>query len=126
MTRLRIKYFLLIGVIIILGLLSRRFTVFPMWIGDVLWATMVYFMVRFFFVRPPIIRIALISIIISYAIEFSQLYKAEWIDSLRNTFLGQKILGDTFFWGDLLAYTAGILLGVVIDIFITKKILEKR
>jgi len=126
MARLRVKYFILIGVIIVLGLLSRKFHFVPLWVGDVLWATMVYFMVRFFYVRPSIIRIAIISIIISYAIEFSQLYKAEWIDSLRNTFLGQKILGDTFFWGDLLAYTAGILLGVIIDIFITKKILEKR
>ena len=126
MAKLRIKYFLLIGVIIVLGLLSRKFHFVPLWVGDVLWATMVYFMVRFFYVRPSIIRIAIISIIISYAIEFSQLYKAEWIDNLRNTFLGQKILGDTFFWGDLLAYTAGILLGVIIDIFITKKILEKR
>jgi len=126
MARLRVKYFILIGVIIVLGLLSRKFHFVPLWVGDVLWATMVYFMVRFFYVRPSIIRIAIISIIISYAIEFSQLYKAEWIDSLRNTFLGQKILGDTFFWGDLLAYTAGILLGVIIDIVITKKILEKR
>lgn len=124
MVRLRVKYFLLIGAIIVLGLLSRKFHFVPLWVGDVLWATMVYFMVRFFYVKPPIIRIALISIIISYAIEFSQLYKAEWIDSLRNTFLGQKILGDTFFWGDLLAYTAGILLGVIIDIVITKKVLE--
>jgi len=74
MTRLRVKYFLLTCVIVVLGLLSRKFTVVPLWVGDVLWATMIYFILRFFYPRSSIQKITLISIIISYAIEFSQLY----------------------------------------------------
>lgn len=118
MARKRITYSILIAIVIILGLLSRKFSFIPLWVGDVLWATMIYFMLRFFFLNASVKKIALISIVISYAIEFSQLYKAEWIDNLRHTFLGRMILGETFFWGDLVSYTAGILLGVFIDMAI--------
>lgn len=99
-------------------MLSRKFSGIPLWVGDVLWATMIYFMLRFFLLSASTPKIALISILISYAIEFSQLYKAGWIDNLRHTFAGRMILGETFFWGDLVSYTAGILIGVLIDIVI--------
>jgi hypothetical protein len=126
MTRLRVKYFFFTCVIVVLGLLSRKFTVIPLWIGDVLWATMIYFILRFFYPQSSIRKITLISIIISYAIEFSQLYKAPWIDNMRHTFLGRMILGETFFWGDLASYTAGILIGVAIDSMLFKKAFLKR
>lgn len=115
MARRRIIYFIITGLIIILGLLSRKYSVVPLWVGDVLWATMIYFMLRFFYVQSTIRNIAVVSIIICYAIEFSQLYKAEWINNLRHTFFGRMVLGETFLWGDLVSYTAGVLIGVVID-----------
>jgi hypothetical protein len=126
MTRKRLIYFILITIIIVLGLLSRKFSVIPLWVGDVLWATMIYFMLRFFLLNASFRKIALISIIISYAIEFSQLYKADWIDNLRHTFPGRMILGETFLWGDLLSYTAGILIGVLMDVIAKKKALIKK
>ncbi|QEC65594.1 DUF2809 domain-containing protein [Mucilaginibacter ginsenosidivorans] len=118
---MRTIYFILIAAIIILGLLSRKYSVVPLWVGDVLWATMIYFMLRFFYVSASIQKIAIISIVISYTIEFSQLYKAEWIDNLRHTFFGRMVLGETFLWGDLLSYTAGILIGLTIDVLIRKQ-----
>jgi len=118
MAKKRVTYFILIAVIIVLGLLSRKFSVIPLWVGDVLWATMIYFMLRFFLPGASTQKIAIISILTSYAIEFSQLYKAEWIDNLRHTFPGRMILGETFFLGDLVSYTAGILIGVFIDLAI--------
>jgi len=120
MARLRTIYFTLIAAVIILGLLSRRYSVVPLWVGDVLWATMIYFMLRFFYVNASIQKIAIISVVISYTIEFSQLYKAEWIDNLRHTFFGRMVLGETFLWGDLLSYTAGILIGLTIDVLVRK------
>jgi hypothetical protein len=125
MTRKRLIYFILITIIIVLGLLSRKFSVIPLWVGDVLWATMIYFMLRFFLLNASFRKIALISIIISYAIEFSQLYKADWIDNLRHTFPGRMILGETFLWGDLLSYTAGILIGVLMDVIAKKALIKK-
>ncbi len=115
MLKTRLKYSFITGVIILSGLLSRKFSIIPLWVGDVLWAAMIYFILRFFYTRALARAIATGSISISYAIEFSQLYKAPWIDSLRQTFLGRMVLGDTFLWGDLLSYSAGILLAILLD-----------
>jgi len=118
MLKSRILYFILIIFTIIIGLLSRHYTVIPLFIGDVLWALMVYFIFRFLFIRAAIKRIVAYSLLFCYAIEFSQLYKAPWIDSLRHTLFGRLVLGDTFLWGDLLSYTVGIVIGVLIERFL--------
>ncbi|SDT69584.1 Protein of unknown function [Mucilaginibacter mallensis] len=117
----RFTYFILIIVTIIIGLLSRHYTAIPLFIGDVLWALMVYFIMRFLFIKADITRIVIYSISFCYAIEFSQLYKAPWIDSLRHTLFGRLVLGDTFLWGDLLSYTGGIAIGILINLLINKK-----
>ena len=120
MLKARIRYLVLIFAIIIAGLLSRKFAIIPLWVGDVLWAVMIFFMVRFFYVGSSIKRIAIISLIICYVIEFSQLYKAEWIDKLRHTLFGKLVLGDTFLWGDLLSYTIGIGLGILVEVTLNR------
>jgi hypothetical protein len=115
MTKPRLRYFLLIIFTIIIGLLSRHFAGIPIFIGDILWALMVYYMIRFLLITKPISHAAIGALLFSYAIEFSQLYKAPWIDSLRHTLFGRLVLGDTFLWGDLLCYTIGIAFGVLVD-----------
>lgn len=110
-----IRYFILIIIIIIIGLLSRHYSVIPLFIGDVLWALMVYFIVRFLLIRKSIKTVTIYSLLFCFAIEFSQLYKAPWIDNLRHTLFGRLVLGDTFIWGDLLSYTGGIIIGILVD-----------
>src|ERR1700761_463904 len=112
MLKSRIYYFCLITITIIIGLLSRHFTFIPLFIGDILWATMVYFIVRFLFISKTIKFVVLISLLFCFCIEFSQLYKAQWIDNLRHTLFGRLVLGDTFLWGDLLSYTGGVIIGI--------------
>ncbi|WP_330362501.1 ribosomal maturation YjgA family protein [[Clostridium] dakarense] len=48
----------------------------------------------------------------------SQLYQANWINNIRATTLGGLVLGHGFLWEDLVSYSIGMLLGVVIDKFI--------
>ena len=115
MMGVRITYFVAVIFTIIIGLLSRHFTFIPLFVGDILWATMVYFIIRFLFISKKITFIVLISLLFCYTIEFSQLYKAPWIDSLRHTLFGRLILGETFLWGDLLSYTVGIIIGVFVE-----------
>jgi hypothetical protein len=100
---------------IIIGLLSRHYSFIPLFIGDVLWALMVYFIVRFLVIKATVKQVVIYSLLFCYAIEISQLYKAPWIDSLRHTLFGRLVLGDTFLWGDLLSYTAGVAIGVLVD-----------
>jgi len=115
MLKTRIIFALLICVTIILGLVSRQITGIPLFIGDILWATMVYFIMRFLFIKKSLNISVIASLLFSYTIEFSQLYKAPWINNLRHTLFGRLVLGDTFLWSDLLCYTVGIGIGVLID-----------
>jgi hypothetical protein len=115
MRRSRTIYFILITLTIIAGLLSRHYKPIPPFIGDILWATMVYFMMRFLFIGK-LLRFSIVaSLLFSYAIEFSQLYQAPWINEIRHTLFGRLVLGQGFLWSDLLCYTIGVLIGVMVD-----------
>ena len=115
----QIAYLVLIVITIIFGLLSRHIPGIPLFIGDILWALMVYFMVRFIFIKQTIKWVTVASLLFCYGIEFSQLYKAPWIDNLRHTLFGRLVLGDTFLWGDMLCYTVGVGIGVLVELIIT-------
>lgn len=112
MLKSRLSYFALIGITIIVGLLSRKFVFVPLFIGDILWALMVYFVMRFLFIDEQVKFIVISSLLFCYAIEFSQLYKAPWINNLRHTLFGRLVLGEGFLWSDLLCYTVGVAIGV--------------
>ena len=114
----RFTYFILIILTIIFGLLSRHIAGIPLLIGDILWAMMVYWIMRFLFVTKSVKFSVIGSLLFSYAIEFSQLYQAPWINSIRHTVIGGLVLGETFSWGDMLSYTVGVAIGVAIDLLI--------
>jgi hypothetical protein len=83
--------------------------------GDALWALVVFLCLGFVFPRSTTARIGLSAIGFAWSIEFLQLYHADWIDRIRSTDLGSLVLGTTFNRPDLLAYVAGIGLGVVAE-----------
>lgn len=56
-----------------------------------------------------------LALVFSYLIEISQLYHAPWIDAIRATALGGLVLGFCFLWSDILCYTVGVLLGIIVD-----------
>ncbi|MCO5387174.1 DUF2809 domain-containing protein [Desulfosporosinus sp.] len=108
----------------ILGLGSRRFSIFfPSWVnlylGDVLWGLMIFFLCGFAFKASETRVVTVRALIFSFAVEFSQLYHSQWIDSLRKTRIGGLILGYGFLWSDLVSYAVGIGVGVLIESFAT-------
>jgi predicted neutral ceramidase superfamily lipid hydrolase len=111
----RLTWFILVIITIILGLLSRHIAGIPLFIGDILWATMIYFGFRFLFIYKSVKFIIIASLLFCYAIEFSQLYQAPWINNIRHTVIGGLVLGEAFLWGDLLSYTIGVAIGVIIE-----------
>ena len=116
----RIKYFIVTIIIMFMGLLSRKFMfIFPKniapFVGDMLWAMMVYFGFRFLFPKINIIKSLVIAFLFSFSIEISQLYQAQWINNIRNTTIGGLILGHGFLFEDLISYSIGIILGCIID-----------
>lgn len=120
MRRSRTRHTVLVLAVIAAGLASRRFPLllpealgkYP---GDALWALMV--LLLWGIARPgwPVGRVAAAALATSFAVEFSQLYQADWINAVRHTTPGHLVLGSTFHAPDLLAYTVGVALGAVLD-----------
>ena len=113
-------YFILVITVMILGLGVRRFSVyFPNWInlyfGDVLWALMIFFIFGLLFRTRETRWVTAGALLFSYSIEISQLYHSQWIDLLRKTRIGGLVLGYGFLWSDLVSYTVGIGVGVLIE-----------
>ena len=113
MFKARLKYCVIIIIVIVAGLLSRKILWVPQWVGDLLWALMVYVMVRVLLINASFKQVAIISLAFCFVIEFSQLYQADWINQVRQTLPGRLILGQGFLWGDLLAYIGGVIVGAV-------------
>lgn len=125
MQRNRLVYAAIIAVVIAAGLLSRsRFaTHLPPFLatyaGDTLWALAVYTTLCFIFPRMKTLVVVLITIAISFSVEFSQLYQAQWINTIRATRIGALFLGAGFKGSDLPCYTVGSLLGVAVDVLVS-------
>ncbi|WP_457426785.1 ribosomal maturation YjgA family protein [Roseateles sp. P5_E7] len=118
--RSRPLYVLLVLTVIAAGLASRRYpwllpTQLGKYPGDALWALMV--MLLYGLARPgwSVGRVAAATLATSFAVEFSQLYQADWINAIRHTTPGHLVLGSTFHAPDLLAYTVGVLVGAALE-----------
>lgn len=118
--RNRLLYATFTIIVIILGLSSRKFAfalpeLLNDYLGDALWALMIFIDSDFYFLKIETKKLAFISLIFCYGIEMSQLYHAEWIDNIRATTLGGLVLGCGFLWSDLVAYTIGIGVGFLFE-----------
>ena len=118
--RNRIVYLISVAIVMGLGLSSRKYAGYlPEWIntylGDALWAVMIYLFTAVLLHDRKPLQIALVSLLFCYLIEISQLYHAPWIDAIRNTRLGGLVLGFGFLWTDIIAYTMGIVVMLAIE-----------
>ena len=106
--------------VIALGLASRAYPQFlpaPLgkYPGDALWAMMIVFALGIFATRMRTWQLALTALLICFAVEFGQLVQMPWLVALRAHPLGHLVLGSTFGWGDLIAYTAGVAIAALVD-----------
>lgn len=102
------------------GLLARKLAfllpeVINDYLGDTLWALMVFWGCCFLFPNLSNLKLIMMALVFCYLIEVSQLYQGEWLNQIRRTTLGGWILGYGFLWRDLLSYTTGVLLGGCIN-----------
>lgn len=118
-TRARVIHTFLTLIVVAAGLatrlIKRRYPVLGDAAGDALWATMVFLLLGLFFPAVNVWKRAALALAISFAVEFSQIYHAPWIDRIRARPLGAMILGSTFVWMDLVNYAAGVGLGLGLD-----------
>jgi hypothetical protein len=119
----RIVYLLFAVVTMLVGLASRRYRQHvPSFIGeysgDVLWALMLFLVVSFVLAGRPLFQRCIVSLVLAFAVEVSQLYHAPWIDGIRNTTLGGLVLGFGFLGSDLVCYMVGVAAVVLADRFL--------
>ena len=101
-TEITIAYFLKDGFI--------RYTV-----GDFLASILVYCCIRSF-CNTKALRVAITALIISFVIEFAQLFNLLDLLNLRTNKIASIILGSHFSFEDLIAYALGIITIYFIDI----------
>lgn len=123
----RIAYSTAATIVVIVGLASRRYrgqlpTFMAEYAGDTLWALMLFLSVSSLLAGRSILTRAAFSLVLAVLVEISQLYHAPWIDSIRQTTLGGLVLGFGFLWTDLVCYSVGIGLGLVVDSAIAARI----
>jgi hypothetical protein len=120
--RSRPAYAAAIVVAVWLGIASRHYGAFlpdllADYAGDTLWALAVFATIGLVFPSIPTWVSASGAYVISALVEFSQLYHAPWIDSIRGTPLGALALGTDFVSTDLACYAAGVALGLLIELW---------
>ena len=118
-------YIPIILFLLAIGLPSRTFgDYFPHWYvtyaGDFLWAMMFFFLYSLIF-RLKTIQAFWITLATTYLIEISQLFHPDWLTWLRSFKLIGLVIGYSFLWSDIVAYTLGISLGALVDRVILSK-----
>ena len=106
--------------VIFLGIMSRKTNFVPLYLGDFLYAIMIYLLIRILFIKNKSIQVAVFSLLVCYSIETFQLYQAEWIIAVRKTIFGRYVLGQGFLWTDILAYTFGVAIAFCVEKIIRK------
>jgi hypothetical protein len=109
--------FLSLLVITPLGLLSKKYTgIGQQWVrdyaGDILyeifWCLLVFWFIP---KRKAIDWIPIWVFAVTCAIEFWQLVQTPILQSVRSSFLGRLLLGNSFSWWDFPHYLVGCLIG---------------
>ena len=116
--RNRLIYCIVLAVVIVAGLLSRSSHAIhlPLFVstyaGDTLWSLALFLAIGIIFPSARLVIVACLTLLISFAVEFGQIYQADWINTIRHTRVGALALGFGFKWSDLLCYSVGCLIGV--------------
>ena len=121
-----LKYGALIALTIIIGLASRNPDVplhpfLSTYMGDTLWALMVYWGFRFVFQHKTMAVSVIAALVFSYLIEISQFYQADWANALREYKIVGLIFGYGFLWSDVICYAIGVLFGYAADRFLLNR-----
>ncbi|MDB5230197.1 MAG: hypothetical protein JWN76_1002 [Chitinophagaceae bacterium] len=90
------------------------------YVGDLLVVILIYCFIRSFF-NVPVMGTALVTLVFAYTIEVLQYFKLVELLGLGDSKLARIIIGTSFQWIDMVAYTLGILV-----VILTERILSLR
>jgi hypothetical protein len=116
----RLAYFLIAVLLTVVALGLRAIWGYlphfiNIWIGDFLWAMMLYFFGIALFLPANKYRFTLGLVVFCWLVEGSQAWHTPQLDAFRDTTFGGLLLGHGFLWSDIVSYTAGAVAGYVLD-----------
>lgn len=121
--RLDKKSFLIAVVIFIIEVLIALYItdnfVRP-YIGDVLVVILIYYFVKAF-VNIGVWPLAIATLLFAYLIETLQYFQFVKLIGLGDNKLANIVIGNSFAWEDIIAYTIGITIVVLIEAYATKR-----
>jgi DNA integrity scanning protein DisA with diadenylate cyclase activity len=82
--------------------------------GDFLVVILLYCLIKSF-INTPVLKTACGVLLFSYIVEISQYFHLVSLLGLQNSKIAKILLGTSFSFTDLLAYTLGILLVIIIE-----------
>lgn len=88
--------------------------------GDLLVVILIYCFVKTFF-NTPIIKTAIAVLLFAYFVELLQYLQLIEILGLQHSKLAKIIMGSAFNWLDMLMYTLGIAIVLIIELFFRKR-----
>jgi len=110
MFKFRARYFIFSIILFVIelciGLFLRDGFIRP-YLGDFLVVILIYCLVRSFF-DVSVFGAAISVLLFSYTIEFLQYFKLVEIVGLQHSKIARILIGTSFDWMDLVAYTLGI------------------
>ncbi len=89
--------------------------------GDFLVVILIYCFLKSF-LNLSVGVAATLVLLFSFFIETTQYFNAIYRLGLQDSAIAKAIMGNSFSWHDLLAYVAGILCVISIEIFVSKQI----
>lgn len=117
MLKFSLKYFLLALALFIVEVLIALYvhdSFIRPYVGDYLVVIFIYCVVRSIY-QAPVKRVALGVLIFSYLIEIGQYFNLVGMLGLQHNKAARIIIGTSFAWSDLIAYTLGILTVVLVE-----------
>jgi hypothetical protein len=107
-----------LGLVVLLGLLSRRYPLpglLAEYTGDALYTVAVFCVLAWWRPAGSGGRLAAAAFVVTAAVECGQLLQWQWLVALRTSTLGALVLGQGFQWADFLAYGVGALAAWALD-----------
>ena len=118
-----IGFLLLLMIEILIAIYAHDDFIRP-FLGDFLVVIMIYCFVKSF-IKGSVFKIAIGVLVFSYFIEIAQYFDAVKILGLADHKLANIIIGNYFSFVDLLMYTLGILLVLLLEFFRSKSFQNK-
>lgn len=123
MLKFQLRYFILAVIIflteVVIALFVHDNFIRP-YVGDFLVVILVYCFLKSFF-NLSVGAAAVSALLFSYLVETLQYFNLIKTLGLQNSGIAKLVLGSSFEWGDIVAYTAGIIIVVLIENRLNKK-----